>query len=278
MRKHGLSALIRVYNEEEWIGRTIESIQHLFDEILILYTEGTDNTHDILRHYPNIHIIDYPHQLHNHTKDPHSIHDTAYHTNYGIAHTTYSHISVWDADMLLLPRYNTPEFHDYILTKNIIRIHGINIATPDLHYASAIQPLTNKQDIRFYKHNPHIYYEHTPYHTYETLTYHGRLQLLDPLQWIKHPHTQTQKIYNELTNNDIHIPVPIFLHVKPIKMRYGTITHNKLSEHTKHTYYARLATKGKHIQNYLRREWEYCTPKKQKKNTTKNYMNNKKEA
>ena len=65
-RKKGISAFIRVKNEEEFIMPCILSIVDFFDEIVIALNQSTDNTRSILESLKidKIKIYDYPFKLH----------------------------------------------------------------------------------------------------------------------------------------------------------------------------------------------------------------------
>jgi len=61
-RKPGISALLRLANEEDFIRPCIESILPIFDEIVCTLQCSTDSTEQILRSFndPKIKIYHYP--------------------------------------------------------------------------------------------------------------------------------------------------------------------------------------------------------------------------
>jgi len=152
-RLRGISALMRSYNDENWIGPVIQSILPFFDEIVVVFTRGSDRTEKILKNFKSkkIKILDYPFKLKK-EKDRcfNSVYDVTYLTNYGLSKTICSHVSPWDSDMVLIPRFSSEAFHDFILSKNVVRASGYNVVTSDFKYASKQEP-TQYPSIRFLK-------------------------------------------------------------------------------------------------------------------------------
>ena len=64
-RKPGLSAFVRLANEDEWVGYAIKSILPWVDEVICGLQLSTDKTEDILKsfHSPKIKIYHYPFEL-----------------------------------------------------------------------------------------------------------------------------------------------------------------------------------------------------------------------
>lgn len=163
-RKSGLSAMIRLGNEQEWIRSCIESIYNLFDEIVCTLQCSTDNTYKILQqfegeklkiyHYP---FKSYPNGQGHDKQAKGSVYERAYFYNWSLALTTYKWVSKWDGDMVA---------HDWLDTKvkaiieqnkyDVICMAGTNIVH-GLEYKSKIKPSTANEP-RFFNVFPGVYY------------------------------------------------------------------------------------------------------------------------
>ncbi|MCP4011086.1 MAG: glycosyltransferase [Proteobacteria bacterium] len=113
-KKRGITAMIRVKNEEETIVRSIESILPFFDEILVVDNASTDGTRKLLnalarKHHSHstIRILSYPFAVarcgmeHAQTSES-SLHNLAYYYNWCLGQCRTSHVVKWDADMVLI--------------------------------------------------------------------------------------------------------------------------------------------------------------------------------
>jgi len=250
-RKPGISVMMRCYNEEEWIGPVLESILPFMDEIVIAYTEGGDRTRRIIESFdsPKIRICEYPFKIDVNNKDYCSVHNISYFSNWGLAKTSYSHASIWDADMIMIPKFCNKKFYDFVLSKNVVRIFGINVATPDFAYMSKIHPYAGKWDVRFIKLNKHTFYECTKIE-YEEWSYRGIPQLLNPLRWFTNTSAQIQRIKNGLMRQDVKVEDAVYLHTKPLKIKYGEQTKDKYTDfgqYKKYEWYLDVANQGKKI-------------------------------
>ena len=220
-RPQGLSAVIRCYGEERWIGACIESCLPLYDEIVVTLTqvEG-DGTEDIVKSFKSskIKIIKYPFKLKAQKKKKYScdsVYQFSYYTNWGLSKTKYSHISArWDADHVLRPEYATKKFHDYVLSKSNIRVRGFNVVTPDFKYISKTDPYLSYH-VRFAKANPYLCFVGNS----DYATYYGLPQWFSPKHWLHFPVQQTQSIFNRLFIRDGRIEEPIFFHTKYLKVK-----------------------------------------------------------
>lgn len=104
-RKHGLSAMMRVKNEERWILFAIKSILDDVDEIIILLQPCEDKTEKIIKsiksnkiklfHYP---FFTYPAAFGYSNHPENSIKNLAYYYNYALSKTQYSYVWKWDGD------------------------------------------------------------------------------------------------------------------------------------------------------------------------------------
>ncbi len=127
-RELGLSAMIRIKDEEEWIGPSLESIIDWMDEIIICFQNSTDQSEEIAKQYP-VKIYHYPFDsypngpgLYNHPQD--SIFTRAYFYNWALAKTTKTHVYKWDGDMVAMDWWGELAKkiytqHDVIATKGI---------------------------------------------------------------------------------------------------------------------------------------------------------------
>jgi len=244
-RKPGISAMMRSFKDERWIGPAVESIIDFVDEIVVAFTDGGDRTRKILESFnsPKIKICEYPFKLKINVRDWQSVYNLAYFSNWGLSKTTYSHYSPWDADMILIPYLNSKNNHDFILTQKVMHWKGYNVATPDFKYMSKNMPYIT-HDIRFIELNKHIFYECTK-QDHEEWTYRGIPQLLTPKRWFTHTHVQFQLIFNKLSMKDVKYPVPLYFHTKPLIMAEGT--EKEKSSHTVGSQYIGTAKKGQPI-------------------------------
>jgi len=213
-RDRGISAMLRVGNEEEWIGPCLESIVDFFDEIVI--TIGCDDrTRDIIETFdsPKIDIYEYPFEPNpngpGHDEYPEdSVYDRAYYYNWSLAKTTKTHVSKWDADMIMLPEYATESFRQRVLEKNVVKMRGWEVVDETFEYISKTNPTTGKE-VRFFRVHPSLYYEQGT--VCEEFTY------PDPEEGLRSPVRAIRRAWNLLTGNEIHIDEPTFLHTKHIK-------------------------------------------------------------
>ena len=100
-RKDGISAMIRIKNEEEFILPSIQSVLGFFDEIIVTLNGSEDNTENIIRNINSdkIKIYQYPFKMHHngpgHRDIPEdSIHDLAYYYNWSLSLTSSSFVLV----------------------------------------------------------------------------------------------------------------------------------------------------------------------------------------
>jgi len=104
-RKDGVSAIVRIKNEDEFIIPSLLSTQDFFDEFIIILNKCTDKTEELLRllNLPNAKIYYYnedvvpagPESL---GLDANSVNHIVYYTNYCISLSNNNWIYRWDAD------------------------------------------------------------------------------------------------------------------------------------------------------------------------------------
>jgi len=239
-RKNGLSALIRCYGDERWIGPCIDGCLDLFDEIVVVVVDvDGDRTKEIVENFKSkkIKIYKYPFELRQ-VKAPvyesrlqqkidamseifvspkykrGSIYTISYLTNWGISKTTYSHIAPqWDADHILRPEFATEEFKRFILSKNHIRVAGYNVVTQDFKYLSKKAPIHNHHP-RFFKVDRLLYYAGNKY-LLDIVSYRSSIIQLKMIEnYFLFPLQQIQCMMNLLSHKDIIFNEPIYFHTK----------------------------------------------------------------
>ena len=112
-RKAGLSAMLRVHNEEAWIEAALDSVLPWVDEAVVVLNLCTDQTVERvsrvqLRSRPGaVRVFDYPFRLHamgpGHDDCPaDSVRACSYYYNFAQAQARYSHVLKWDGDMVAM--------------------------------------------------------------------------------------------------------------------------------------------------------------------------------
>lgn len=154
-RVPGLSAMLRLKNEAEFIRPCVLSILDLFDEVVCCMQNSTDGTEAILRsiNSPKIKIYGYPFDsLPNgpgHGRQPRgSVYERAYFYNWCLAHTTREWVSKWDGDMVALPWLK--EIRKMMPGYDAIKFPGVNIVQINPYLTSKHQPEA-PTDFRFFR-------------------------------------------------------------------------------------------------------------------------------
>ncbi|MDT0582705.1 hypothetical protein [Brumicola blandensis] len=113
-RPNGLSAMVRVRNEELMLKESIESIQGYYDEIVICIQPSDDNTlyeaQQLSLRFDNVVYFEYPFlSLPNGSgyryQDDNSVFSRTYFYNWCLSKCKYQTVTKWDADMIALPSY-----------------------------------------------------------------------------------------------------------------------------------------------------------------------------
>lgn len=109
-RTPGLSALVRLHNEENWIAACLESILDWHDEIVICLNLCTDRTPEIVERFRSAHpdkikVYDYPFKIwemgpRHWECSAESVHASAYYYNYTQSKTTRTHVLKVDGDLV----------------------------------------------------------------------------------------------------------------------------------------------------------------------------------
>ena len=161
-RKRGISAMMRVGDEEDFIEPSIRSVLDFFDEIIVVLNNPRDKTEEIVRSIKSdkIKIFHYPFELYpngpGHDKYPKdSVKEISYYYNWCLQHTTFSHVCKWDGDMVALSNFK--RLRKTVLNNDIVYFEGLNIAGPDLNRLSKEKPIAASEP-RFFKVTKNTYY------------------------------------------------------------------------------------------------------------------------
>jgi len=112
-RPGGVSAMLRVKNEEDKIYYCLSSILHVFDEIVFVDNDSNDRTLSIVRDFKNredrsnkVRIYFYPFKIARcgpeHFATPEdSVHNLAYYYNWTLSKCSFNYVCKWDGDMVL---------------------------------------------------------------------------------------------------------------------------------------------------------------------------------
>ena len=272
-RKEGLSAVIRCYGDDRWIGPCIESCLPLFDEIVVVLEEVKgDRTEDIIKNFksPKINIYKYPFNLKRvqapvyknrfHKKidalselfvspkyKQGSVHTLSYLTNWGMSKTTFSHVvPQWDADHILRPEFANEAFKKFILSKNYIRVAGYNVVTEDFKYLSKKEPIHSHHP-RFYKANRLLYFAGNKY-LLDIVSYRSSIIQLRMIEnYLLFPLQQIQCIMNLLLHKDVVFSEPIYFHTKFLRAQSEISNDVRNLNEAYHKQFAESSEKGQRI-------------------------------
>jgi glycosyltransferase involved in cell wall biosynthesis len=149
-RPHGLSAMLRVRDEEAWLSASIASAIDWHDEIvIILQGEQTDASPEIARDWQarrpdKIRVYEYPWIVRQeddyrraHSGNISSLHERSFYKNWCLSKTTFSHAHKWDGDMVACDGLGR-EVRRLIDEQgaNAVRYAGLNLAGRDLRHVS----------------------------------------------------------------------------------------------------------------------------------------------
>lgn len=153
-RPNGISAIVRVHNEIEWITASINSIKNHVDEIIAVDTGSTDGTWESLKtmksQITNLKIYKFPSYTHWEF------------SNYGLKKTKYKWILKWDGDFVSandsLIGLKTLKLEIEKLNPNIyyhIRPQLIEVAGDFYHQFPSLRI---RQDIEIFTYSDHSFY------------------------------------------------------------------------------------------------------------------------
>ena len=179
-RKPGISAYMRIKNEEQFVRLAILSHLDYYDEIIACYNGCTDNTESILHELANQHpqkikVFHYLPKVHpiltaEHANTPaDSLHSMANYYNYALSKTTYSVATKLDADHLAIGGKLAPAIAairaDIKANKTkTYYFSGLNLMH-DSHGAIGVNLdglFSGNEDIVYHPVNPNVFYRQRP--------------------------------------------------------------------------------------------------------------------
>ena len=110
----GVSAMVRVLNEETKIAHSLRSILPIVDEILLVDNGSEDSTLEVVNrvkanHDPEgkIRVLSYPHRISRYGPEHgatagNSVHSFVYYNNWVISQARFKYMLKWDGDMVLV--------------------------------------------------------------------------------------------------------------------------------------------------------------------------------
>jgi len=108
--RDGISAILRLKDEAEWIVPCLLAVRNFFDEFIIAYNGTQDATRELVAalELPNVATYEYPFEIayrgRTHTTvPPDSLHHSAYFLNFCVSKVTRRWAAKWDGDMVALP-------------------------------------------------------------------------------------------------------------------------------------------------------------------------------
>jgi hypothetical protein len=162
-RKVGLSAMVRLKDEETWIAACLTSILPWFDEVVI--QPCSDATEQVIRTFddPKIVVASYPFDSYplgpGHDACPaDSVCSSAYYYNWALSRTTRTHVCKWDGDMVAMDWLGARVRGLIAAGVDRITFHGVNIVSADLRYVGRPKCPTDG----VYRVSAETYYEQGP--------------------------------------------------------------------------------------------------------------------
>ena len=159
-RPPGISAMVRLKEEAEFVEPSIRSISPLVTEVICILqgeqTDGTDRIVDKLaRRFKNVRVAAYPFDSHpngpGHDEHPaDSVHDRSYFYNWCLSQTRFGHVLKWDGDMIALPELK-PFLKGCLAKKNqqMFGFRGVELVSMEMEQ-SAVAPITDESHPRLF--------------------------------------------------------------------------------------------------------------------------------
>ena len=179
-RKPGISAYMRIKNEEQFVRLAILSHLDYYDEIIACYNGCTDNTESILRelakqHPQKVKVFHYLPKVHTFLTAEHantptdSVHSMANYSNYALCKTSYSVAVKLDADHLaidcnLAPVIATIRADIKANKQKYYYFSGLNLMH-DSHRAIGVNLgslFSGTEDIAYHPVNANVFYRNRP--------------------------------------------------------------------------------------------------------------------
>lgn len=175
-KKPGITAMIRVKNEESNIADCIASVMPCVDEVLIIDNGSTDATvsriQAVLQKHESdkpLRLLSYPFSVarcggeHEETHE-HSVHNLAYYYNWCLSHCSTSHVIKWDADMRVINEASAQLGFSYFLEHlRSTRSKALgSFPVQTIYLEKSGKAVTTSDDIhtelRFFPNTPDIYF------------------------------------------------------------------------------------------------------------------------
>lgn len=140
-KKSGISAMVRVKNEEDNILGCLQSISQLVDEIVLINNGSSDLTLEKAKKFQEqapsnveVRILEYPFDVakcgSEHQETPeNSVHSLAYYYNFCLSKCSYSCVIKWDADMRLNFSYQNIPGIKTLIAARLKKVGGFKIMT-----------------------------------------------------------------------------------------------------------------------------------------------------
>ncbi len=140
-RRVGLSAIVRLKDEETWIAACLTSILPWFDEIVCVIQPCADATAQVIRTFDDSRLVVAAYPFAGHPIGPghdacpaDSVHAGAYCLNWALARTTRTHVCAWDGDMVAMDWLGAKVRGLIAGGVGRIGFHGLDIVSGDLRY------------------------------------------------------------------------------------------------------------------------------------------------
>ena len=194
----GISAIMRVQNEESSIEAAIISALRLADEVICVDNGSRDGTLDIALSVAakdkRVHIYEYPFKCFEsgpgHIDQPaNSVHSRSYFYNWCFSLASYSHAWKWDGDQVLAQNVGASE-KEYILNHDITHGRGIDLFS--------ISPMVGTKE-PFTSNEPHFFRNVFGFHYF----------MGDPCEFFSYP-----RIYGFRRSKIGALKTPYFFHLK----------------------------------------------------------------
>ena len=175
-KKPGITAMIRVKNEESNIADCIASVIPCVDEVLVIDNGSTDATvsrvQGLLQRAEfrkRIRLLSYPFSVarcgseHAETHEQ-SVHSLSYYYNWCLSHCNTSHVIKWDADMRVINEISAQlGFSDFLESLKLSHAKAVgSFPVQTIYLDKSGQPVTTSDDIhtelRFFPNTPSIYF------------------------------------------------------------------------------------------------------------------------
>lgn len=137
-RKKGISAMLRVKDEEEWLPLALDSVMNWCDEVVLCLQPCNDKTPEIavtyMRSFPEkvtVHLYPYeswPNGPGYDSQDAADPHSRTFFYNWCLARTTRRHVVKWDGDMVAMDWLGGKIRRAVLDYKvDLVRFHGVDL-------------------------------------------------------------------------------------------------------------------------------------------------------